>query len=55
MSSLEQARGLCMEMQHAHTAPLRRAAVGAILSPRHSPEAVCHSGLEDSIGPEAPR
>lgn len=55
MSSLEEARGLCMEMQHVHTTSLRRAGVGAILSHRPGFEELCHGGLEDSIGAEAAR
>lgn len=54
MSSLEEARGLCMEMQNAHITPVRRADMDLILTPRHSPEAVCDSGL-DSIRAEASR
>lgn len=55
MSSLEEARGLCMEIHNTHTTPLRRAGVGASLSLRHGFEELCHGGLEDSIGAEAAR
>lgn len=55
MSSLEEARGLCMEMQHAHTTPLRRASVGAILSHRYGFKELCHGGLKDSVGAETAR